>query len=379
MKFLDLQRENAPYAEELKRVAAEVIDSGWFLQGERVASFEQQLCSYLGCRYAVAVGNGLDALRLILKAYIELGVMQEGDEIIVPANTYIATVLAVTDNRLVPVFAEPDERTLNLNIHHLEHLITSRTRAVMPVHLYGRSCWGEPLKELAGKYRLKIIEDNAQAMGARSRVPGLSGSCMSGALGDAAGNSFYPSKNLGALGDAGAVTTSDAELAEVVRALANYGSHRKYYNRYQGFNSRMDELQAAFLSVKLNYLDAENAKRRDCASFYSKLLKDTPLVLPESAGEEHVWHQYIVRCGERDRLQEWLHSQHVDTQIHYPVPPHKQSCYPRYNHLQFPLTERLSQEMLSLPIAPGMTVEELSFVAESVCRFCMGRELSQNK
>ena len=369
MKFLDLQKVNAVYATDLKRIAAEVIDSGWYLLGKYVKLFEEQLSSYLDCKYAVATGNGLDALRLILRAYIEMGVMQEGDEVIVPANTYIATILAITDNRLVPVFVEPDEQTLNLDFSLIENYVTNRTKAIMLVHLYGRCCWGEQVKMVARKYNLKIVEDNAQAMGAKSHICGLSGSYMTGALGDAAGNSFYPTKNLGALGDSGAVTTSDEELAMVVRALANYGSEKKYYNRYQGFNSRMDELQAAFLSLKLKYLDIENERRRVNAETYSILLQNAELILPQQAGEDHIWHQYIVRSSKRNQLQNWLQKQGVDTQIHYPLPPHQQECYPEYNHLSFPLTERLSQEILSLPISSYMGKEELTIIAEAINRF----------
>ena len=259
VKFLDLQKINAQYNDELKRAAAEVIDSGWYLLGSRVSSFETALCEYLGVKHSIGVANGLDALRLILKAYIELGVMKEGDEVIVPANTYIASILAITDNRLKPVLVEPDISTYNLDISLVEKHITERTKAIMVVHLYGRVCWSDELTAIARKYNLKIIEDNAQAIGAEWNGH------KSGALGDAAGLSFYPGKNLGALGDAGAVVTNDDQLADVVRALGNYGSRVKYKNDYQGLNSRLDELQAAFLEVKLKYLDAENTHRRKIA------------------------------------------------------------------------------------------------------------------
>ncbi|MBU2466963.1 MAG: DegT/DnrJ/EryC1/StrS family aminotransferase, partial [Bacteroidetes bacterium] len=262
IKFLDLQKINAQYAAELKQAAAEVIDSGWYLLGERVKQFESNLSNYIGVKHAVGVANGLDALRLILKAYIELGVMKEGDEIIVPANTYIATILAITDNHLKPVLVEPDINTYNLDLNLIEENITERTKAIMVVHLYGQVCWGIKLEELAKKYNLKIIEDNAQAIGAEWN------GVKTGALGDAAGFSFYPGKNLGALGDAGAVTTNDDELAEVIRALGNYGSKVKYINDYQGLNSRLDELQAAFLDIKLKYLNAENQRRREIAQYY---------------------------------------------------------------------------------------------------------------
>ena len=274
IKFLDLQKINAQYAAELKQAAAEVIDSGWYLLGERVKQFESNLAHYISVKHAIGVANGLDALRLILKAYIELGVMKEGDEIIVPANTYIATILAITDNRLKPVLIEPDINTYNLDLNLIEEHITERTKAIIVVHLYGQVCWGTKLEELTKKYNLKIIEDNAQAIGAEWN------DIKTGALGDAAGFSFYPGKNLGALGDAGAVTTNDAELAELVRALGNYGSKVKYVNDYQGLNSRMDELQAAFLDIKLKYLDAENQRRREIAQYYCQNITNSEIILP---------------------------------------------------------------------------------------------------
>ncbi|MCP9612676.1 DegT/DnrJ/EryC1/StrS family aminotransferase [Coprobacter tertius] len=370
MKFFNLQKINARYASELKKVAEEVIDSGWYLQGDRVAAFEKSLAEYVGCRYAVTVGNGLDALRLILKAYIEMGIMAEGDEIIVPANTFIASVLAITDNRLVPVFAEPDENTFNLDFSHIESLITPRTRAIMIVHLYGRSCWGAGLVELARKYNLKIIEDNAQAMGALGKVEDLGDSVHTGALGDAAGISFYPTKNLGALGDSGAITTDDDRLAEIVRSLGNYGSGKKYYNEYQGLNSRMDEIQAAFLSVKLKYLDEMNACRNRLADMYSEAIDIPDVILPQAGGKgEHVWHQYVIRTTCRNALQSYLQNEGIATQIHYPVPPHKQNCYREYNSLVFPITEKLSREVLSLPISPEMSESDIDRVSGVINRF----------
>ena len=273
MKFQDLQKINARYAEELKRVAAEVIDSGWYLCGERVAAFERDLSAYLGVPHVVACGNGLDALRLILRAYIEMGKVQEGDEVIVPANTYVATVLAVTDNRLVPVFVEPSPETYNLDSRRVEAAVTARTKIILPVHLYGYCCWDEHLVEMVRKYGLWVVEDAAQSIGAEAGFDGLFGGRKSGALGHAAGISFYPSKNLGALGDGGAVATHDEELAEVVRALANYGSERRYYNKYRGYNSRLDELQAAFLSVKLVHLDDDNRRRQELAAIYDGAIK----------------------------------------------------------------------------------------------------------
>lgn len=370
MKFQDLQQINARYAEELKKVAAEVIDSGWYLQGQHVARFEELLCNYLGCRYTVSVGNGLDALRLILRAYMEMGAMQPGDEIIVPANTFIATVLAITDNRLVPVFVEPDEQTFNIDIEKIEEKITVRTRAIVVVHLYGRCCWNEKLRQLALKYKLKIIEDNAQSIGAVSWVEGFNGTCKTGTLGDAAAISFYPAKNLGALGDAGAITTDDPELVNVIRALANYGSAKKYVSIYQGLNSRMDELQAAFLSVKLKYLDQENQGRRQAALWYDKYLNHPDIVKPQLGyPEEHVWHQYVIRTIHRNELQSYLGKQGIPTMIHYPVPPHKQLCYPRYNDLDLPIATALSQEILSLPISPIISQSEISEIVSYIATF----------
>ncbi|WP_455497030.1 DegT/DnrJ/EryC1/StrS family aminotransferase [Coprobacter sp.] len=372
MKFQDLKQINAPYAGELKEVAAEVIDSGWYLQGQRVAIFEEQLCNYLGCPYTVSVGNGLDALRLIFRAYIEMGVMQSGDEVIVPANTFIASVLAITDNQLVPVFAEPDEQTFNLDIENVEERITARTRAIVVVHLYGRCCWNERLKQLAAKYDLKIIEDNAQAIGAVSRIEGFNGTYKTGTLGDAAAISFYPAKNLGALGDAGAITTNDPELVKVVRALANYGSAKKYVSIYQGLNSRMDELQAAFLSVKLKYLDQENQLRRQVVQWYNEQLSHLDIIKPQiEYPEGHVWHQYVIRTTRREELQSYLEKHGIPTMIHYPVPPHKQTCYTQYNDFDLPITTALSREILSLPISPVITESDILEISSYINNFFM--------
>jgi len=366
IKFLDLQKINAQYAEELKQAAAEVIDSGWFLQGERTKKFEQQLGAFLGVNHVVTCANGLDALRLILKAYIESGVIKEGDEVIVPANTFIASLLAITDNRLKPVLVEPDIRTYNLDISLLEQAITPRTKAVMVVHLYGRVCWSEELERLARKYNLKIIEDNAQALGAYCHC-GLdpqSPAKRAGSLGDAAGNSFYPGKNIGALGDAGAVTTSDEALASVVHALGNYGSKEKYINEYRGLNSRMDEIQAAFLSVKLKYLDAENEIRRKIADYYSDNITNEKLILPtrEIHEDSHIQYVYVIRTAERDKLQAYMTENGIQTLIHYPIPPHKQECYKELNNLSLPITEQIHKEVLSIPISPVMENREIEKV-----------------
>jgi dTDP-4-amino-4,6-dideoxygalactose transaminase len=372
IKFLDLQKINAQYAAELKLAAAEVINSGWYLLGERVKQFETNLANYIGVKHAIGVANGLDALRLILKVYIELGVMKEGDEIIVPANTYIATILAITDNRLKPVLVEPDINTYNLDLNLIEEHITERTKAIMVVHLYGRVCWGNKLEELGKKYNLKIIEDNAQAIGAEWN------GVKTGALSDAAGFSFYPGKNLGALGDAGAVTTNDDELAEVIRALGNYGSKVKYVNDYQGLNSRLDELQAAFLSIKLKYLDAENQRRREIADYYCNNIKNPDIILPCQSNSSlithhsslsHVWHLFVIRTQNRNKLQEFLTQNGVQTLIHYPIPPHKQLAYSKWVKCSLPITEKIHQEVLSLPISPLLDSKVVEEICSSICNF----------
>ena len=370
VKFLDLQKINTQYAEELKQVAADVIDSGWFLQGERVKTFERQLEDYLGVNHVITCANGLDALRLILKAYIELGVMNEGDEVIVPANTFIASILAITDNRLKPVLVEPDIQTCNLDISLIEQAITPRTKAVLVVHLYGRICWSDELENIARKYHLKIIEDNAQAIGANYCFPDGTKK-KSGGLGDAAGNSFYPGKNLGALGDAGAVTTSDVALALLVRALGNYGSKEKYVNEYKGLNSRIDEIQAAFLSVKLKYLDRENKIRQQIADSYINNIKNEMIVLPliPQQKDAHVHHLYVIRTEKRDELRSYLEANGVQVLIHYPVPPHKQKAYKEWNEKSFPITEKIHNEVVSLPISPVMTENEVERVIDLLNRF----------
>ena len=361
IKFLDLQKINAQYTNELKQAASEVIDSGWFLMGERLSSFETKLANYIGTNNAIGVANGLDALRLILKAYIDLGVMNEGDEVIVPANTYIASILAITDNRLKPILVEPNPKSFNLDIDLIESHITPKTKAIMVVHLYGQVSWSEKLSALAKKYNLKVIEDNAQAIGAEWN------GTKTGNLGDAAGFSFYPGKNLGALGDAGAVTTNDNELAKHIRALGNYGSNKKYVNDFQGLNSRLDEIQAAFLEVKLKYIDAENQYRRQLAAVYLNGIKNLDIVLPfpentafePAKNTEHVWHLFVIRCEQREKLQDYLTKNGVQTLIHYPIPPNKQLAYKEMNHLDYPITNAIHNEVLSLPISPVMSEDDV--------------------
>lgn len=371
IKFLNLQHINSKYSKELKQAASEVIDSGWYLLGKRVKQFESNLASYIGVKHAIGVGNGLDALRLILKGYIEMGIMQEGDEVIVPANTYIASILAITDNRLKPVLVEPDITTYNLDISLVEQHITSRTRAIMVVHLYGRACWSERLKSIAKKHNLKIIEDNAQAIGAEWN------NTKTGNLGNAAGFSFYPGKNLGALGDAGAITTNDSTLAKTVRTLANYGSSEKYINDYQGINSRMDEIQAAFLSIKLKHIHEETQIRRTIAKYFCEHIKNKKIILPNhnsnniiySESSEHVWHLFVIRCKNRDELSSYLMSKGIQTLIHYPIPPHKQNAYKEMNHLSLPITELIHKEVLSIPISPVLKNNEIELIIDALNKF----------
>jgi len=362
IKFLDLQKINAQYEQELKHAASSVIDSGWYLLGNRVKQFEKELQAYTGTKNAIAVGNGLDALRLILKAYLEMGVLNPGDEVIVPANTYIASVLAITDNSLVPVFVEPDRNNFNLDISRIDASITERTKAIMVVHLYGRVCWSKELENIARKHNLKIIEDNAQALGANwNGIP-------TGAIGDAAGFSFYPGKNLGALGDAGAVTTDDDGLAKIIRATANYGSEEKYKNKYLGLNSRMDEIQAAFLSVKLKYLDTETHQRRYIAHYYSSEIDNKSITLPEMPVDttEHVWHLYVIKTRNRDRLQCYLQDNNIQTLIHYPIPPYEQEAYKKYGDCNVEFTNNIHQEVLSLPISPVMDMDDVKFIVKVI-------------
>ena len=367
VKFLDLQKINQQYAAELKEVAAEVIDSGWYLMGEKLKQFETNLSIYNNVKHAIGVANGLDALRLIFKAYIEMGLMQEGDEVIVPANTYIASILAITDNRLKPVLVEPDINTYNLDISKIEQYITKRTRAILIVHLYGQACWSEELESIAKRHNLKIVEDNAQAIDA------VCNGKKTGALGDAAGFSFYPGKNLGALGDAGAVTTNDDELASMIRALGNYGSKEKYINEYVGLNSRLDELQAAFLSVKLKYLMECTSQRQQIAARFTDQLKGVgDLILPfEYPGTTHVYHLYIIRTKYRDALQQHLTNADIGTLVHYPVPPHLQKAYQYlgYHPGSFPITEEIADTCISLPLWPGMDKDMVNNVVTLIKMF----------
>lgn len=365
IKFLDLEAINLQYKNEIEEQLLKVFRSGWYILGEEVNSFQNNLKDFIGVNYAVGTANGLDALRLIFKAYMQLGAMQEGDEVIVPANTFIASVLAISDNKLTPVFVEPDINTYNIDISRIEEKITAKTKAILLVHLYGRAIYSEELRALAKKYDLKIIEDNAQAIGAAWNA------VKTGALGDVAAFSFYPGKNLGALGDAGAITTNDAVLAARVKAIANYGSSEKYINEVMGVNSRLDEMQAAVLNVKLKYLAKENAARRHVAEFYCSEIKSDKIALPQlpKNANEHVWHLFVVRCKNRNELQAYLTENEIQTLIHYPIPPHLQGAYPAYNHLKFPVTEKMHDEVLSLPISSILTRDEMQKIVEVINRF----------
>ena len=363
IKYLDLKRINDQLDAELRASVMEVLDSGWYLKGEATKRFEQHYADYIGTRFCVACGNGLDALKLIFRAYIEMGMMNVGDEVIVPANTFIASVLAITDNGLVPVFVEPDVNTLELDDSLLEQHITARTRAVMIVHLYGRCAYTEKIGDICRRHNLKLIEDNAQAHGCNYKQK------CTGSLGDAAGHSFYPGKNLGALGDAGAVTTNDERLAEVVRALGNYGSEQKYVHKYAGCNSRMDELQAAMLDKKLLHLDEANQRRKEIAGIYLEKVKNPLIRIPRS-DRDCVWHIFPIFCERRDELQQYLKTHGVETQIHYPIPPHRQTCYQAWGQLSLPVAEQLSAQELSIPCHQAMTNEEANTVVGLLNSFC---------
>jgi len=368
--FLDLALANAPYMDQLKAAACEVIERGRYLHSTQTQLLEQEIATTCSARHCVSVSNGLDALRLILRAYKEMGLMTDGDEVIVPANTYIASVLAISDNGLVPVLCDPCEDTMNLDSSLLECLITPRTRAIMPVHLYGTPCWDETLMQAARDHQLLIIEDNAQAIGAQSALDGLHDTRLTGGLGDAAGISFYPTKNLGALGDGGAIVTNDDTLAATVRALANYGSDRRYHNIYTGYNCRLDEIQAAMLRVKLRYLDQENDSRAAVARAYCDHIDNSHVKVPVIFdGMKQTWHQFVVRVDDREAFRAHLLANGVGTDIHYATPAHLQPCYAGLAHGPLPVTERLANEVVSLPIAPPITPDDARDIAQIINRF----------
>lgn len=370
IKFLDLKAINQSFEPELSQAVQRAVQSGWYLLGEEVKQFEKEYAEYCGAKHCIGVANGLDALRLILKAWMELGYMKEDDEIIVPANTYIASILAITDNRLVPVLVEPNINTYNIDPFLIEEKITTRTRAIMMVHLYGQIAMHPEIERISSKYKLKLIEDAAQSQGAEYIEPG-GAIKISGNIGDAAGHSFYPGKNLGALGDAGAITTNDAELAAMVRTIANYGSKVKYQNEYIGLNSRLDEIQAAALRVKLQRMEKGNQQRRIVAQYYIDNIDNTQIILPHTANRKkdvindrsHVWHLFVVRHANRNDLQKHLETNGVQTLIHYPIPPHKQQAYHYWNQMYLPLTEKIHHEVLSLPMSAVISTADMQTVA----------------
>jgi len=369
--FLDLKKINLRYQDELKEAFDRVLNSGLYILGEEVEKFEKEFAKYCGTKYALGVGSGLDALKLIIRGYKELGVFREGDEIIVPANTYIASVLAVSEEGLKPVLVEPKIDTFLIDTNKIEEKITDNTKAIMAVHLYGQTCEMDKIWQIAEKYDLKIIEDSAQAHGAEYKWKSENGKWKkkkAGNLGNASGFSFYPGKNLGALGDGGAVTTNDNELYEVTKALRNYGSHKKYENLYKGYNSRLDETQAAFLRVKLKYLDEVIEKRKKVAKYYLENITNDRILLPKILTDS-VWHLFVIRTKERNKLQKYLNDNNIQTLIHYPIPPHKQKAYKEWNNLSFSITEKIHNEVLSLPISEVMENMEIEKVIDKINKF----------
>lgn len=384
INFLDLKTINNQYQQELKDACARVIDSGWYIMGNELTKFETEFAAYCGTKHAIGVANGLDALILILRAWKELGKLQAGDEVIVQANTYIASVLAITENDLVPVLVEPNPASYNLDPATLAAAISPKTKAILPVHLYGQLCPMPEIMAIAKEHNLLVLEDCAQAHGAE-----INGK-RAGNWGDAAGFSFYPGKNLGALGDAGAITTNNDELAQTLKALRNYGSHKKYENLYQGVNSRLDEIQAAMLRVKLRHLVAETARRQQIATMYCEGINNPHIVLPLNAAafathdsrftsndspftiqhyKQHVWHLFVVRCENRAAVQQHLADNGIQTLIHYPIPPHKQQAYQQYANMQLPLTEQIHQQVLSIPLDPTMSDEAVKQVIAAMNEF----------
>lgn len=364
INFLDLKNINARYQKDLINACTRVIDSGWYIFGNELLQFEKEYAQFCGTEYCIGVANGLDALTLTLRAWMEQGKLKEGDEVLVPANTYIASILAISANGLTPVLVEPDAQTFNLSPANAKAAITAKTKAMLPVHLYGQLADMPALLEIAEQHQLLVLEDAAQAHGTSI------GGRKAGNWGHAAGFSFYPGKNLGALGDAGAITTNDAELAETLRALRNYGSHEKYKNLFKGVNSRLDEIQAAMLRVKLQYLERDTQHRRVIADIYRHYIHNPAVQLPQcSLAEQHVWHLFVIRTPHRAALQQHLASQGIQTLIHYPIPPHQQQAYQEWSARSYPLTERLHQEVLSLPMGPTLTEDEAMQVVAAVNSF----------
>lgn len=359
--FLNLKKINNRYESELKEACSRVIDSGWYIMGSELINFEKEYAKWCGVKHAIGVANGLDALILVLRAWKEMGKLNDGDEVIVPANTYIASILAITQNQLTPVLVEPDPLTFNLSVEGVRKAITDKTKAILPVHLYGRISPMKGIMEIASEYDLLVLEDCAQSHGA------IIDGQKCGAWGHAAGFSFYPGKNLGALGDAGAITTNDDNLAQVLLALRNYGSHVKYQNKYKGVNSRLDEIQAAMLSVKLNYLDDDISRRRYIAERYLTSISHPDVILPAlDDQQEHVWHLFVIKTNHRDSLKKYLDSNNVQTLVHYPVPPHHQIAYEELKHLDLPVSESLHNSVLSLPMDPTMTEAEIKYVIKTM-------------
>lgn len=361
--FLDLKSINAQYRDELIEACTRVIDSGWYITGNEVTRFEENFAEYCGTKHAIGVANGLEALILTLRAWKEMGKLHAGDEVIVPSNTYIASILAISANDLVPVLVEPDLTTYNLCPIETKAAITDKTKAILPVHLYGQLADMPTLMDIAKQNNLLILEDSAQSHGASIDRR------KAGNWGDASAFSFYPGKNLGALGDAGAVTTNDDKLANTLRALRNYGSHKKYENLFQGVNSRLDEIQAAMLNVKLPYLDNETEHRRKVANAYLEGINNANIILPNQAGEAHVWHVFVIRSKQRDALQTYLAKQGIQTLIHYPIPPHKQQAYQDWNNQSYPISEQIHQEVLSLPMGPTLSMRYVDEIIDAVNKF----------
>ncbi|KKP89569.1 MAG: dTDP-6-deoxy-D-xylo-hex-3-ulose aminase [Parcubacteria group bacterium GW2011_GWC1_36_108] len=359
IKFLDLHKINERYRNEIDAAIKSILDSGWYLLGKETEKFEKEFASFCGVKYAIGVANGLDALIISLKA---LGI-EEGDEIIVPSNTYIATILAISANGATPILVEPDIDNYNIEPKNIEAAITSKTKAIMPVHLYGQACEMDPIMSIAKKYNLMVVEDCAQSHGAI-----YENQCV-GSFGNCAGFSFYPGKNLGAMGDGGMITTNDEEIANKIRAIRNYGSFVKYENLYKGMNSRLDEIQAAILSVKLGYLQEDNEKRRKIANYYLENIKNPVIILPKISNDNeksHVWHLFVIRCEKRDELKKYLLDNDIETSIHYPIPPHKQNAYMEWKDLVLPISEKIHNEVLSLPVSPVMTKEEIERVVKII-------------
>lgn len=363
--FLDLKQINAQYRQELIDACIRVIDSGWYIMGKELTDFEQNFARLCDVKHCIGVANGLDALILILRAYKELGKLKKGDEIIVPANTYIASILAISENDLTPVLVEPDPHTFNICPQNINNAISDATKGILAVHLYGQIAPMREIMQIANKHHLLVIEDSAQA-----HLASIDNK-RAGAWGDASGFSFYPGKNLGALGDAGAITTNNDELATLLKALRNYGSHKKYENLVQGVNSRLDEIQSAMLNVKLNHLTQETAHRQKIANYYLDNIKNPYIQLPQKPiqDEQHVWHLFVIRTKQREKLQEHLVNQGVQILVHYPIAPHKQQAYGEFNHLSFPITEQIHQEVLSLPISPVMAMDDVKKVVNACNQF----------